>query len=1204
MRGTRTATAAVLAAAMAMFGSPVAAQAPGGGEGDPAPNPWLGAADRVNIAHGGGLDEEPENTLRAFRTAAARGADVIEIDVQITADGHLVAMHDSTVDDTTDGHGCVVSHTLAEIQQLDAAHWHVPGQGTVRNLDPSSYPYRGVATGAVPPPEGATPDDFTVPALADVFTALPDALYVLEIKPLEVETRNGVRHDCPAELAAIPEEQRPDIVRALADLIDEHDMADQVIVASFIDEMLHEFNAVAPDVPTSFPLGEALGLYVAFVNGQPLQNPHGHVALQAPLQYASIALTEELVDAARDHGIAVHVWTINDPAEMHQLLDWGVDGIITDQPETLARVLAEREGSDDGEDDEEPVPPQPGWQSPFLCTVEFQGLGQPIVDNQEKRGTPVYPETATGQPDLTRHPIGWSEGCQVEPVVEYRYRTTSGALRTLPAGTTELPADVAWLDVSGFVGADQMDLGGATQVPYVIRYERGTLPENRFLYSIAMLAPWEEVVAGGVEPGSEEASEALWNRRLLFSFGGGVGIGHSQGELSTGAGTLDEAMRLGHAVIYTSGTRTSTHYNLLLGGRTAVEAKALFVERHGEPLYTVGIGGSGGGIQQYIYAQNHPDLLDALIPQYAYPDMSTQTIHIGDCELLEHYFDVIDAGNPRWADWDNRRIVEGLNSIEGFTSDWQQRMGSTGSSECIEGWRGATPLAMNPTFGFSPGMEDVIPRYLGEILTNGYPEDFPDLGRLLRTHEDPSQWVQWTHFDDAAEAYGVDPATGHALVPWDNVGVQYGLRAVANGQITPEEFLALNARVGSWNERDEAELESCALASAIGGSELGLIGAAIGMCQGNDPDWHSARNATSTTDPDEVAPRRSADVDAIRNAFESGLVFTGRLPREVPILDTRHYLEHQLDMHNAHQSFAIRERLRRAQGHVDNHAIWFLDARPAEDPAATSRLITHAFRVMDEWVLAARQVGDVGDARPASAADACWATDGTLIGQGPDVWSGAVELVTTGAGDWAGSAPAEVDGVPVGACAAAFPLHSTSRIVAGGPITGDVYKCHLMPVSEAIDRGLYGRWTPSPEERERLEAIFPNGVCDYSKPSVGDPSLPAYVARFKESTCGVLRHFVDVVGYDDVAHMIRSGVLGYAWLAEQGAAQPVASPHANDDEGCEFVITWDDEAQRQRALAAAEAWGLHVDAMHHYGGLILPAIIYVLWVHSRGAAGT
>jgi hypothetical protein len=79
------------------------------------------------------------------------------------------------------------------------------------------------------------------------------------------------------------------------------------------------------------------------------------------------------------------------------------------------------------------------------------------------------------------------------------------------------------------------------------------------------------------------------------------------------------------------------HDNLQLGGETALMSKERFVERYGVPRYTVGVGGSGGAIQQYVYGQNHPGLLDAGIPVVSYPDMSTQTIHVGDCELFEHY---------------------------------------------------------------------------------------------------------------------------------------------------------------------------------------------------------------------------------------------------------------------------------------------------------------------------------------------------------------------------------------------------------------------------------------------------------------------------------------------------------------------------------------------------------------------------------------
>src|SRR5690606_8072563 len=81
-------------------------------------------------------------------------------------------------------------------------------------------------------------------------------------------------------------------------------------------------------------------------------------------------------------------------------------------------------------------------QSPFLCLTEQAGLGQPKVDNHERRGTPVYPLAADGTPDRNQDPIGWSERCQVDERIEYRYRTTGGELRTLPADATELPADI------------------------------------------------------------------------------------------------------------------------------------------------------------------------------------------------------------------------------------------------------------------------------------------------------------------------------------------------------------------------------------------------------------------------------------------------------------------------------------------------------------------------------------------------------------------------------------------------------------------------------------------------------------------------------------------------------------------------------------------------------------------------------------------
>lgn len=309
---------------------PTTAQEPG--------NRWLTDLRIVNMAHGGGLREVPQGTMYAYRTAAERGADVLEMDLHITRDGHVVAIHDSTVDRTTNGTGCVVAKTLAEIKALDAAHTFVPGVGVTGSRPPEDYPFRGVATDAVAPPAGWTAEDFQIVTLEELFQELPDALMLMELKPTEVERG----HDCPAAFDAIPVDERPDLPAEVARLIAEYDMGDKVMVASFIDDLMARFQAVAPDVDTSFPVGDSLQLYVEFANGLPVTNPNGHEAIQVPRNYGGIVITEELVTWAQANGIAVHFWTVNTAEEMHELLDWGADGLITDEVALLDAVLEER----------------------------------------------------------------------------------------------------------------------------------------------------------------------------------------------------------------------------------------------------------------------------------------------------------------------------------------------------------------------------------------------------------------------------------------------------------------------------------------------------------------------------------------------------------------------------------------------------------------------------------------------------------------------------------------------------------------------------------------------------------------------------------------------------------------------------------------------------------------------------------------------
>ena len=595
------------------------------------------------------------------------------------------------------------------------------------------------------------------------------------------------------------------------------------------------------------------------------------------------------------------------------------------------------------------------------------------------------------------------DDCSLPTRVGYYYRSTAGSWRPYDPAAPR-PADLAQTTTSD----------GAT-VDFVIRWERGTI--NRFIYTIAVLDP------GATGP----ATLPYWNRKLIYYFGGGVAIGHYQGSNNQGESRYVYGLGQGYAIAWSTGTKTNTHYNLVLGGETALMVKSRFVTEYDDPDYTVGLGGSGGGIQQYVYGQNHLGLLDGAIPQYSYPDMVTQTIHVGDCELLERWMDLQVRADPtsKWRIWTNRTLLEGLASSNTVPNPYQPLtpwLAAPGSTECIKGWRGLSPLALNPKFGTAPGI----------------------------TPEQQAR-VEWTHWNDVVNVYGRDPDTGFARSTWDNVGVQYGLQALVDGHVTPAEFLGLNASIGGWKPPQDAVQEGCPYIPAA--------------CPADIDVW-SARNMT-VPGPDGVAPRTAGSVEAMWAAYRSGLVFDGRI--DIPIIDWRHYLDAELDMHNARQSFAARQRML-DRGSAANQVVWFTDARPARAFDQTPM----ALAVMDRWLrnLAANPERGVAGNKPAEAVDSCFATDGTLLHRGTDAWNGIL------------------DPAAAGPCTQRFPIHGTSRTVAGGPFDEQHYKCALQPVEAAIARGVYGPWHPSSAEVDRLKQIFPTGVCDYTKPDVGRP--PAF----------------------------------------------------------------------------------------------------------------
>jgi len=297
------------------------------------PNPWrVFGADPLNYAHRGGVIDFPENTLYAYAEVALVGADVLEMDVYETKDNELIILHDLTVDRTTNGSGRVVDLTLAELRQLDAAYWFVPGVGTPRDRPESDYVFRGIATGDRPPPPGYSAEDFRIPTLEEALQRFAAERLNVELKP---------------DLDGVGEYEQQ-----MAGLLLRYGRINDVIAASFVDEAANAFKAAAPCIPTSVPLDQGTILVLGSQGEGILPPVPEHVAFQVPPDTSQITgegqlpegfflevVTEDFVTDSHNANLAVQVWTINECEDMLRLMALGVDAIMTDRPVLLQSLL-------------------------------------------------------------------------------------------------------------------------------------------------------------------------------------------------------------------------------------------------------------------------------------------------------------------------------------------------------------------------------------------------------------------------------------------------------------------------------------------------------------------------------------------------------------------------------------------------------------------------------------------------------------------------------------------------------------------------------------------------------------------------------------------------------------------------------------------------------------------------------------------------
>ncbi len=266
----------------------------------PEQKPFFSQPTRV-LAHRGDSANFPENTLPSFESAWKLQVDVIETDLHLTRDGVCVVWHDPTVDRTTDGTGTIRQLSWDYLQSLDAGYRFTPDGG-------ETYPFRGQGIRMV--------------RLTELLRELPEARFNLDLKT-----------------------DTPELTEEFIRIIRKTKSEDRVLAASFLDKPIRTIRKALPRIPTSLPRREInmsyvlhrlglLGLKRQF-HGETLPLPEYHQGRRI--------LSPQYIRALHRRGLKVFVWTINQEEDMNRLLDWGADGIFTDYPRRLMKVLNQRD---------------------------------------------------------------------------------------------------------------------------------------------------------------------------------------------------------------------------------------------------------------------------------------------------------------------------------------------------------------------------------------------------------------------------------------------------------------------------------------------------------------------------------------------------------------------------------------------------------------------------------------------------------------------------------------------------------------------------------------------------------------------------------------------------------------------------------------------------------------------------------------------
>ncbi|HEU5476000.1 MAG TPA: DUF6351 family protein [Actinophytocola sp.] len=436
------------------------------------------------------------------------------------------------------------------------------------------------------------------------------------------------------------------------------------------------------------------------------------------------------------------------------------------------------------------------------------------------------------------------------------------------------PYDPAAPPPADLIGRTSTDQG--VTVPYIVRVERGTA--DRGIYDIAVL----------FDPAAN--TPAGWNHKLVVPFGGGSAPHHVQ-ELP-GQVLQDLPLSRGFMVATSGLNVQGQNANGVVSAEAVLMVKERIVERYGQIRYTIGAGCSGGAIQQQLIAATYPGLLDGIQPNCSYTDTWTTGTEVGDCHLLVNYFTTISPA--LWPDPAQRALVDGHKDV----------------TDCLA-WNIAFAPVSDPTRAANCNLPQAL---------------------VYHPQTNPSG-VRCTIQDYMIAVLGAREQDGFAKLPASNTGVQYGLNALQAGQITAEQFVDLNTKIGS-----------------------------------KDVDWR-------------FQPQRAVpDPGSVRTLYRTGQVVDARQLATVPIIDLRGYNETR-EIHTSFHSYKMRAKLDRDAGGHGNQIIWTFPAPIVPPP----QIALQSFLLMDQWLAAieadrshkplrAKVIAN----KPAAAVDACW-IDGVQV---------------------------------------------------------------------------------------------------------------------------------------------------------------------------------------------------------------------------------